>query len=117
MRLVFYDDCGGLNLVHVHPIRGIFAGVAGCAVVGLDPLAAGSLQSIHREIGQRICADVLTNFFYRFVRGDQLFLGRRVHSVETGRNRRRTGNPHVDFLGASTANHADNLAAGGAAYD
>ena len=45
------------------------------------------------------------------------FLGRRIHAIKAGRNRRRTGDAHVDFLRAGAANHADNLAAGGAADD
>ncbi len=51
------------------------------------------------------------------VRGNQLRPLRRVHAVETGRDRRRTTDAHVHFARAGRANHLDDLPAGRAAHD
>src|SRR5213594_3193835 len=46
-----------------------------------------------------------------------MFFRRRIHAIKAWRDRRWTGNPHVNFLRAGIADQADNLLAGGAAHD
>src|SRR4029077_12651435 len=105
------------NFVDIHPFRGIGAGIAGSAVGGLVAIGAGFLHSVEREISQRIGANEFANLLHRLVGRYQLFLGRRVHSIEAGRNRGWARYAHVHFFCPRIADHAHDLAAGGAAHD
>src|SRR5664280_1332106 len=90
----------GRNVFDPHNVGRILAGVAGGAEGVLFAVASRLAQALQRKIRQRIGADVFANFIYRLVGRDQLVLGRRVHSVVTGRDGRRAGDAHVYFLRA-----------------
>ena len=119
--MLFFCACGAFDLagklaLDVNEIRGIVAGVAGVAKVSMV-IFDGALQPVERQIPDAVGLDELANFFDAVVGGDQFVLGRRIDAVEAGGNSRRAGNAQMDFAGAGVANHADDLAAGGAADD
>src|SRR5882762_5679693 len=80
-------------------------------------IADRSAQRRERNIAQRIGAQELADFFGRVRGGDQFLARGRVHAVVARRNRRRATDAHVDFFCADLADHADDLAAGGATDD
>src|SRR6185312_526850 len=98
-------------------MRRIFPRIASRAVIGLFAFATSLLQTVKRKIAQGIRSDVFADLFDGFIRGDELVLGWSIHAVKTWGDGGRTGNPHVDFFGSGVADHADDLAAGGAAHD
>src|SRR5204862_3536908 len=112
-----FADRGRLYLFHINPVGRIRTCVAGCAIASLGAVVASLLQTLQREKRQRLSADEVTNLFHGLICGDQLFFGRRVHPIKTRRNRRRTGDAHMNFFGSCVANHAHDLATGGAAND
>src|ERR1700722_4101662 len=77
----------------------------------------GLAQGGERNVAERIRAEEFANFFGSVRGGDKFFARRRVHAVVAGRDGGGTTDAHVDFAGASFADHADNFAAGGAADD
>src|SRR5205807_1746949 len=80
-------------------------------------VADGLFERGKREVAKRIRAEEFADFLGR-LRGSNQFLARgRVHAVVAGRNRRRATDAHMDFGGASFADHAHDFAAGGAAHD
>src|ERR1051326_4682315 len=109
--------CGRLDLIHIHPLRRIFPGVAGGAISGEFAFAAGALHALEREISERIGAGVLANFFDGFIGGDELLLRGRIHPIETWRDGWRAGDAEMDLSRAGAAHHAHDLSAGGAAHD
>src|SRR4029077_7767929 len=100
----------------LHQLSRIAAGVARRAKFSFRILERRP-QRVERKIAQRISAKELADFFDGFLRGDQFFAARSIHSIVTGRNRRRATDADVHFGGAGLANQADDLAAGGAADD
>src|ERR1017187_1848732 len=106
----------GEDLFHVNLGR-VIPGVAGGAVSRFLAVSASLLQTFNRKISQRVGSDELSNFLDRLIGGDQLFLGGSIDSVKAGRDGGRTRDSHVHFFRPGIANHADDLAAGGAAHD
>src|SRR5215467_665970 len=80
-------------------------------------ISDGLLERKKGKIAEGIRAEEFADLFRRVARGDQLFAGGRVHAVVAGGDCRRATDAHMNFARASVADHADNLAAGGAADD
>src|SRR5258705_11533837 len=115
-RLKFFDRCG-LDIFHVNPIGGIFAGVTSGAVSGRLALGARRLHTFERQIRERIGADELADLLDALIGGNKLPLGGRIHAVEAWRNSPRAGNAHVNFECAGVAYHANDFTAGRGAED
>jgi hypothetical protein len=62
-RLPFGDYSSRLDLVHIHPVGGIFSGIAGSAVISLHSFGAGLFQAVDGKIRNGISADVFTDLF------------------------------------------------------
>src|ERR671923_2756395 len=81
--------------------RRVTPGITGSAEPALvwvsSGLAAGLQQSFHTQIAERIGPYESANFIGRVVRGDQLFVRRRVYAVIAWRDSRRTTDAHVHF--------------------
>src|SRR5579864_2484921 len=114
-KLYFLLDSDGLDLVERNEIRGVNAGIAGGAIGRLLTFSTGLAQPFKRKIRQRVGANIVADFFQRFVGSDELAFGRRVHAVKARRNSWRTGDANVNFSCAGVAHHTDDLAAGCAA--
>src|SRR5580704_1688614 len=74
-------------------------------------------QRGERNVTERIRAQEFANFLRRIRGGNELFARGRVHAVVARRDGGRAADAYMDFARAGFADHADNLAAGGAADD
>src|SRR6185437_10973316 len=62
----------GLDFVQRNEIRGIDAGIARRAIGRLLSFGASLAQAFQREIRQRVGANVVADFFHRFIGSDKL---------------------------------------------
>src|SRR6185312_168384 len=77
---------------------GVVAGVTRRAIRRASR-ANGREHSLETQIPDAVGSDVLLNLVERVRGGDQLRSPGRIDAVETRRNRRRTADAHVHFLG------------------
>src|SRR5439155_5422045 len=101
---------------HVDEIDWILARIAGRAELAAFP-GDGAYQARQAEICQRIGFNVLRNFFDRVTGLNQLFLRRRVDSIEARRQGRPATDPAVNFFRSRRSHHLHNLPACGPTYD
>src|SRR6185312_14437312 len=116
-HMLMFLNHRGLNFFDIDQIGGIVPGVAGGAVSSFLTVVASFLHSLERKIRERICADVLANFFHRVVGGDEFFLAWSIHSIETWRDRWRTGDPQMNFGCTRAAYHTYDFFAGCSAHN
>src|SRR5580700_4103637 len=80
----------------LHQLRWVAAGVARRAKFTFR-IFYSLAQRFEREIPERIGAQKLPYLLRRLIRCNQFLAPRRIHSVITGGNRRRTTDAHVHF--------------------
>ena len=101
----------------IDQVGGVFAGVAGGAVVRLVAFAGGFFEAFEGEVGEGVGAYIVADLVDGHVGGDELFFGRGIDAVEAWGDGGRAGDAHVDFGGSGFADHANDFFAGGAADD
>jgi hypothetical protein len=74
-------------------------------------IAAGPKHALVAQETERICFDILANFFHRMAGGNEFSFIGGIDPVKAGRNGRGTTNSHMDLNRARTANHLNNLTA------
>src|SRR5439155_16784164 len=83
------------QLVHLQLHRHwVFAGEAGCAEAALR-LLNGPHQTLDRQVGETVRADVRADLFHALPRGDKLPLGCHIDAEVTGVPHRRGEDAHV----------------------
>src|SRR2546422_10018522 len=78
-------------------------------------VTTGSQHTFVAEVSQRVCFNVPADLFHRMAGGYELSLGGSVYAIETGRDRWRTANAHMNLGRPGSPHHLDNFATGGAA--
>src|SRR5215469_7882870 len=103
---------GGYQLLEIHQIGGVVAGVAGIAIF-VAVIANGLAEGREGEVAKRIGFDVTADFFHAVRAGDQLAAVGSVNTVKAGRDGGGAGDAKMDFGCAGLAHHAHDLAADG----
>ena len=83
----------------------------------LGPRADRLVDALHREVGERVGAELGGDLLDRPLVGDHLLAGRHVDAVVAGVADRRRRDPQVNLAGAGVAQHADDLPRRVAAHD
>ena len=94
----------------------VAAGEAGVAVV-FGGRADRLVDALHREVGERVGAELVGDLLDRPAVGDHLLARRHVDPVVARMADRRRADPQVDLGGAGLAQHPDDLAGRVAADD
>src|SRR5436190_13577242 len=105
------------ELFDVDQFGRVIAGVAGVAIFVLLVIVHGIAERREREVGKAVGFDEAADLLDAVVGGDQLGAGRGVDAIEARGDGGWAGDAEVHLAGAGLADHADNLAAGGAADD
>ena len=90
---------------------------AGKARIAIAALGHNLQQALDRKEGQRISADVLADLVDRLVGADKLRLHVGIDAIEARPDDLGRVDADVNLLGASVAQHLDELHHGGAAHD
>src|ERR1700749_1163008 len=76
-----------------------------------------AVHSVHRHEREAVRTDEAAHLFHIHLVGDEIGRVRRIHAIEAGMRRRRTGNAEMDFGGAGIAYHLHDFFRSRAAYN